>query len=878
MKATATLALGGIAGALVLSVWAAAPPAVPRSDAEGLTNLALLPAARASASSTHAGGKMPIHQVRHLNDGKYGNSHSWISAGEPSWVEIDLGEVCRIARVVLGSEHQPYHRDRAATRFEILAASSKDAGRIAWKRLLSYEGEPVRTTTAFDLEPIAARYVRVAIHQGVGGEVRIDELEIYGHPARDFSKPLPRRTPTATLLRRKQTAALLEQSRQVLEKLASRKSDISAERSTLNRLAGRAGQTDSAEAADQLWDELRAFKRHLFLRTADVPLPSFLFVRRHIYNPSHIYTEYSDAPYRPGGGVCLGSPDGTVKELFAAGDGICRDPELSFDGKKILFSYRKGKDGTYHLWEMNLDGTGLRQLTEGPFHDMYPSYLPDGRIAFISTRCKSRVLCFTTEAATLFVMQADGSGIQPLTANNVNEYTPAVLPDGRILYTRWEYIDKGADHAQALWAIRPDGTQVSHVFGNNITKPYSFLSARPIPGTDRFVCTLASHWGDHVGPIGIVDPALGRNNPAAIRNLTPDVPIGVYKGYRDPYPLSQDWFLVSHAPGSRFGIYLLDAQGRRERLVEDEQFSCFQPIAVRPRLRPPALPATVDSKAKNATLLLLDVYRGLGEAVPRGAVKYLRIVEEQRHELPCRADGSYQTHFGPLKAHYASPTTEVAGPYGWPTYMAKHVHGLVPVETDGSAYFTVPADKPIYFQVLDANLNEIQRMRSFTHLRPGETQTCIGCHERRSETPARQPPAALRRAPSRIQPPPWGAGSFSFSKIVQPTLDQHCVSCHGSTRAAGKVDLSAATGKDGIPASYRTLIRQGLVRLVDNGWHAPNLVLQPLSFGTTQSKVIRLIDQGHHKVRLTPAERQRLTTWIDLNCPLWDNYDPARRN
>ncbi len=863
---------------------------VPLKDADGLTNLALLPNAKARASSVYANGALAIHQIKHLNDGKYDNAHSWISAGEPSWVEVGLGEVCRVAKVVFGSEHNAHYKDRAATRFEILVATDSNATK--WNRVLEYEGDPVRDTTAFDFEPTEARYVRVVILEGAGGEVRIDELEIYGHAAQDAALPFPKRTPTSTLLRRKQIAATLEQSRILLEKLASKGVNVSAEREQLNQLAKKVGETADADVERNLLSELRAFKRTLFFRNADVRLSKIVFVQRHIYNPSHIYTEYSDAPYRPGG-VCVWSPDGTVKQLFDAGDGICRDPEVSFDGKKILFSYRKGAEGKYHLYEMNADGTGLKQLTSGPFHDMYPTYLPDGRIAFISTRCKSRVLCFTTESATLFAMNAD----------NVNKYTPCVLPDGRILYTRWEYMDKGADYSQSLWAIRPDGTNVAHVFGNNITTPYSFLSARPIPNTGKFVCTFASHWGDHVGPIGIVDPSLGRNNSAAIRNLTPEIPIGVYKGYRDPYPLSEEYFLVSYAPAGRFGIYLMDAHGNRELLYEDKTFSSFQPIPLAPRLKPPVLPSSLDRNAKDATLLLLDVYRGLGDAVKRGTVKYLRIVEEYRHELPHRPDGTYQTNFGVLKANYVSPTDEVAGPFGWPTYMAKYVHGVVPVEADGSAYFNIPADKPIYFQALDANLNEIQRMRSYTHLKAGETQTCIGCHEERSTTPPNQKgqwvngsmgqslkqsstvnhqpstlPLALRRAPSKIAPPAWGAGVFSFKRIVQPVLDKHCVSCHSSEKSEGKVDLSWTLGADNVPASYRTLIRNGYVRYVDTSWHASNAMLKPLTFGTTQSKLIQLIDAHHYDARLTAAERERITTWIDLNCPLWDNYEPSLRS
>ena len=213
-----------------------------------------------------------------------------------------------------------------------------------------------------------------------------------------------------------------------------------------------------------------------------------LFVKRHAFQPSHIYTEYSDGPYRPGGGIFVlapVSPPGTVTRIFDAQGGICRDPEVSFDGNRVVFSYRPSQNGFYHVYEMNVDGSGLRQLTDGPFHDLDPFYLPDGRIGMTSTRCKSRALCFWVQAATLFVMEADGREPRPLTANNVNEFTPDLLPDGRILYTRWEYMDKSAIFVQALWSILPDGTQARQIFGNNLIHPVSMLQARGIPGTKR---------------------------------------------------------------------------------------------------------------------------------------------------------------------------------------------------------------------------------------------------------------------------------------------------------------------------------------------------------------------------------------------------------
>ncbi len=650
-----------------------------------------------------------------------------------------------------------------------------------------------------------------------------------------------------------------------------------------------------------------------------------LFVKRHAKRPTHIYTEYSDGPYRPGGGLFVLSPirpGGRITRLFDAKGGICRDPEVSFDAKRVLFSHRPSQKDTYHIYEMNADGSDLRQMTHGPFHDMDPLYLPDGRIAFTSTRCLSRVLCFWPQSATLFIMNADGTGIQPLTANNVNEFTPDLLPDGRILYTRWEYMDKSAIYVQSLWAIHPDGTRAQQVFGNNLIHPVSLLQARRIPGSKKFVCVLGAHNLDSVGPLAVVDPTAGMNNYDGILNLTPEC--NYHAGCFAPYPLSNEWCLVSYGPREPFGLYAFhlapppkavtprkwhegqpttqhpgnlrqyfrSATSKRLLLYRDPQFSCVEAVPIVPRLKPPRVASGLPMEAeKAAALLLLDVYRGLGGAVPRGTVRYLRVVEEMGHRGFAKPRG-----IGGFMNYYAAPW-ENGKPA--PSLQAKHIHGTVPVEPDGSAHFLVPAGRAIYFQALDADHNEIQRMRSYVHLKPGERQSCIGCHEPRNTTPpAGQEALALRREPSAIQPPPWGGGPFDYQRLVQPILDKHCATCHATDKPAGQLDLSARRDPRGVPASYASLVRprpktgKPLVHFFDSWWgvYWTVPVAKPLSFGARKSRLIERIDPQHGgvklsdaaraQIKLTPDERRVITTWIDLNCPLWDGYSPklhARR-
>jgi len=691
------------------------------------------------------------------------------------------------------------------------------------------------------------RFDRVALARFVGNEPvhTVDEIRFAADWADALPQPDERKRQALAAAAAQRLQQAVESARRQLAAVADRGIDVTELRRRLEDAAS-ASPTDGLQLVQSLGAGLA-------LADLNGRLDRLLFVKRHAFQPSHIYTEYSDGPYRPGGGVYVLSPvrpDGRVTCLFDAQGGICRDPDLSPDGRRVLFSYRPSEDGFYHVFEMQLDGSGLRQLTDGPFHDLDPFYLPDGRIGLTSTRVRSRTLCFWVQAATLFVMNADGGGLQPLTANNVNEFTPAMLPDGRILYTRWEYMDKSAIFVQSLWSILPDGTRAQQIFGNNLIHPVSMLQARPIPGTKKVACTLAAHNGNSYGPLAVIDPSRGVDNPAGILNFAPEVNYG--RGCFAPYPLDDRRCLVSYGPDEPFGIWLFDiappaesirpgkqeysldapqfpadlgawwasATSERWLLYGDPVFSCVEAIPVVESPRPPSvassLPDADSPSAAPGTLLLIDVYRGLEGSVPRGRIKHLRVVEEMGHR-----DGSGQRDYGDgitagqFQKRYPSGFMSLyAAPWESglpaPSLQAKNVVGTVPVEPDGSAHFEVPANRPIYLQALDEDYNEIQRMRSYIHLQPGEKLTCLGCHESRHTTPpsgATEPLLAARREPSTIQPPAFGAGPFDYQRLVQPIWDRRCGSCHAGQEPAGGIDLSGRRDARGVPASFAALVR-----------------------------------------------------------------------
>jgi cytochrome c553 len=498
----------------------------------------------------------------------------------------------------------------------------------------------------------------------------------------------------------------------------------------------------------------------------------------------------------------------------------------------------------------------------------------------MTTRCKARFLCWRPQAFVLFRMETDGRGLQPLSFANLSEWTPTVLRDGRLLWMRSEYQDKGANFGHTLWGIRPDGSHPELIFGNNTDHCYA--NGREVPGTSEIVCTLVSHGGDLNGPIALLDPRQGRFNSRAITSLTPDVPPQFDMNwlrrhcFRDPTPISRDHFLCSHAPMDQFGLYVIDRWGNREVLYLDPDLGSMAPMPLRPMPRPPVLSRTMagaEPPDETAQFVVADVYRGLEPAVKRGSVKYLRVCQELRADLRRLPNGEYQQDHEPFLDWYATPVHKVSGPHGWPSYVAKGDLGLAMVEADGSANFHAPAGKVLYFQALDAEFNELQRMRSVVQLQPGEKRGCIGCHEHRMTTPPAPGPVplALQRPPGPLQPPPWGAGPFAYEKVVQPVWDAQCVRCHDA-KDKDRINLTGAPDREGVPASYRTIIERGWVRYFDWGWAQRHRKAEPLTFGTVKSRLWQVLAAGHYQVELTRDEMRAVKTWIDLNCPLWPDY------
>ena len=668
---------------------------------------------------------------------------------------------------------------------------------------------------------------------------------------------------------------------------------------------------DSAAAVKNLKVRFRHAKREdrppaAGVRRDGIPPPDVVpggavaLVMRRDLRPSHVYTYHVEGLSKGGGLYVADFAKGEVRRLVDSAEGIVLDAQVSYDGRQILFSWKRTMNEPFAVWRINADGTGLAKVISGPCNNQNACWLPDGGIAFTSDRKPAFAYCWTSTSPVLYRADGDGKNVTRLSANYLTDFTPSVMRDGRILFSRWEYVDRPAIPIQSLWAIQPDGTGLSGVFGNRVLSPATFMFAHDVPGrAGVYLCIMTSHNGPCSGAVGLIDVSLGGNAQKAIRNLTPEVHVppvedgirgnGVRGPYTTPFPVDGERYLVSCAGNVQLRRY--DSAGARTLLhAPGDGLGWYSPQPLAPRARPAAQRANVRNAELGpfAEVVVQDVAIGLEGHVKPGEVKRIAVVQEMEKDI--RAE-THLRQFG-----FQFPVVSCGA-----TYAPKRVWGFAKVEADGSAHFLAPANVPIYFLPLDAEGRALQRMRTFTHFMPGERQSCIGCHADRnyvSVSPAQIGKSiAAQRAPEPLVPPPWGRDDgFSFARTVQPVLNRHCVKCHSGDDGAPEPELTGDR-TDYFNVAYENLARRGTgaesggdVRAymknfgrnpytswipTFNGLEENILWITPKTWGSPVSKLSQIVASGHPgkngkpRVRLTDDERLRIHMWIDLDVPYY---------
>ncbi len=790
------------------------------------------------------------------------------------WWQVDLGESRPLGLVRL------WNRCDAADRckgFRLdLSADGKD-----WKNAYTHDdriflGFTDQKPLEIPMNSVQARFVRIQLPGP--GYLHLDEVEVFGEGA-DAKKNW------------------------ALGASANQSSASQWSQRAYARLAPEAQL--SKEQIEQCWAQ-----RNHVLQEPLLDFDTLLFVKRVPGSFNHMSDQNIGWWSRPGGGIYLlrnfksGTPSlQCISEAFDA-PGNFLDPEVSYDGTKVLVAwcrYYPGlaenpnkldksalpEDSFYHLYELDIPVDPAskeipkpRRITQGKYNNFEGRYLPDGKIVFLSTRRTQAVQVGMQSAAlsmsnpelpevyvrcgggperpcavyTLHTIQPDGTGLCAISPFEMFEWTPSVANDGSILYSRWDYIDRWNMPYMSLWNINPDGTNARIVYKNFTESPHCTFEPRSIPGSNKIIFTASGHHAQTMGSLVLLDPSVNSEGTSPITRLTPEVCFPEIEGwsasyYANPWPLSEDLYLVSWGPESTpsqsssrapngMGIYAFRKDGVKALLYKDPDISCMNPIPVRPRTKPPVIASPVKwDGPQEGTFLLTDVYRGLKKAAP-GSIKSLRLVAV------------------PPKTHPMMnfPSMGVVG-----DDPGKCVIGTVPVEADGSAYFRAPSGVIMFFQALDENGIAIQTMRSATYVQPGQQASCSGCHEQRHSAPEPRLSLAASRGPSKITPGPEGSWPLRFDTLIQPVLDTKCVSCHQPGGKAEKRDLRPEK-------AYESLVTFGPGSLREHVNARYRAGRSEEGAGAAQSSpLLALLDTpaGHHGVHLSKSERERFQTWLD---------------
>jgi hypothetical protein len=698
----------------------------------------------------------------------------------------------------------------------------------------------------------------------------------------------------------------------------------------------------------QTYLDWRRSVRLVVLQGPDINFDSMVYIKRFNVGAHLQPGVHSGGQFPNGGDIFVQSglePDAETRTLVAdkLGGGFGHDLDLWYDADRIVFSWKEGKKKIQKLYEIDLDGQNLTPVTDGPFDDVDPAYLPDGEVVFGSTRGEVAIMC--NGSSGLASIGGDGSSgafgglhtnifrtwdsrsrVERLSYCKDDDAYPHVLNDGRVVYMRWDYQERGVNEIFSLWVMYPDGSGADGFHKVHIPAKITVQAlrdTRAVPNSNLLISAGGGHYNYAEGALVLGDPSHGINNPDSLKNLTPyaspvlygwgqlapveegGVPyVGGY--YCKPWPLSSKSFIASASynqpQSNNFQLYYLDVWGNKELLQRDKIYEVVAAAAIAPREKPPVLPNRTDDSKTAATLYVENVYADL-PGIEKGTVKHIRILQ-MIHWIKGIEGRGVQYH----------PLANAAECFAFGTGGAVRTVGTVPVNADGSAVFEVPSDADLYFQALDKDYRAVQRMRTHVEFQPGEVRGCVGCHETKSEVVASMSKYDKLGQPQRPVPPPWGDTTLiDYETMIQPILSKKCVECHAGKPDQGWLDLTDKRDQFGFMQGYRALyglkasdqtpdVHWSVTGAVDRRkvklprshkhpwWDAMfdyiiirsdetgGRVTKPLQFGAIRHPfAIKLVEDPEHRKRLTDQEVQLLMNYFDVQAPYFDTYRQKQR-
>jgi formylglycine-generating enzyme required for sulfatase activity len=575
------------------------------------------------------------------------------------------------------------------------------------------------------------------------------------------------------------------------------------------------------------------------------------------------------------------------------------EPELNWDGERIMFTSVSDDNRRWAIFEINVDGTDLKTLspTDQPDVDFFDScYTPEGQVIACSNAGKQGLPCIngSDPMANIYTIDPETKKVRQLTFEQDSDWHPTPLSNGRIMYLRWEYSDIMHYYSRILFHMNPDGTNQAELYGSGSLFPTAFKHAREFPDSSQIVGIGGGHHGrGDTGRLLIIDPTIARKYPfrfhptelewgpentqydchpevfpTEVTGFVAEIPghgldvvgnvldmqsTGLRYNFVFPYPLCENYILVNceldEQPGT-YGLYLVDTFDNMTLISEIKGQGYFFPTPLVERDLPPLLPNRVDEGSKEATVFITDVYHGLGtKNVPKGEIVGLKI---------------FAYHF----AYLNTGGHESVGVQS--SWDIKRILGYVPVEEDGSAFFKIPANTPVALLPVDKNGAAVQLFRSWFVGMPGENVSCNGCHESQLDATQSVLTMASRREPSEIQEYLGPPRSITFElDLYHRVVKKFCIGCHDGTKPDRPSFADAQQAYHNIHPFVR---RPGPETDMD--------VLYPYEYHASTSELIQMFEKGHHNVQLDDEAYRLLVNWIDFNAPwrgAWSNEPEARR-
>ncbi|MGQ7870423.1 SUMF1/EgtB/PvdO family nonheme iron enzyme [Sunxiuqinia sp. sy24] len=551
------------------------------------------------------------------------------------------------------------------------------------------------------------------------------------------------------------------------------------------------------------------------------------------------------------------------------------DIDLHWDSKRLLYS-TVGSNKRWQVVEHNLADQSEQVLTPHEYDDIDyfdPCYLPNGKVVLSTTAAYVAVPCVggSNKVSSLHLLDPANKDLRQLNFGQESEWNPVVLNNGKVCYLRWEYTDNSHYFTRILMNMNPDGTTKKEYYGSGSYFPNSLFDVKPIPNhPSQFIGIVSGHHGlARSGRLIIFDPVKGRKEADGVVQEIPGYgktvePIikdnlvdGVWPQFLTPYPLSENYFLVSAkmGPDELWGIYLVDKFDNMTLVYEEEGAALVEPNLLQKRPVPPVIPERVNLTDSTSTVYIMDIYQGQGlKGVPRGTVKQLRIF-------------TYEYSYNKRGGH------DIIGLES--SWDVKRILGTVPVEEDGSATFKIPANTPVSLQPLDENGASLQLMRSWMTGMPGEVVSCVGCHESQNTMPESRFTIASRKQPSEIRDWHGDIRPFTYNNEVKPIIEKRCVACHnGNSQSIPDFSSDENSGYHGFSKSYMAL--HPYVRRP--GCESDFYTLEPMDYYANTSDLVQILGKDHYGVELNEEEWDRLLTWIDLNVPYHGEYNAPEFN